>query len=86
MTTFILAITMMGLAMAAMAVGVIFSNRRLHGSCGGSGDDCVCEIEKRRACHAQKKMLAARASRDEVNVVLARGMNAPVDTAARPEV
>ena len=85
MTTFFLAITLMGLAMAAMAVGVIFSNRRLHGSCGGSGDDCVCEIEKRRACHAQKKMLAARASRDEVNVLLAQGMVPKVDTAVHLE-
>ena len=40
--------------MAAMAVGVILSNRKLHGSCGGTGKDCVCEIEKRRACHALK--------------------------------
>jgi len=85
MTTFILAIALMGTAMAAMAIGVILSNRRLHGSCGGSGDDCVCEIEKRRACHAQKKMLAARASREEVNVLLAQGMVPPVDTAAHPE-
>ena len=85
MTTFLLAITLMGSAMAAMAVGVIFSNRRLHGSCGGSGDDCVCEIEKRRACHAQKKMLEARASRAEVNVVLAQGMVPQVETAAHLE-
>ena len=85
MTTFLLAITLMGFAMAAMAVGVIFSNRRLHGSCGGSGDDCVCEIEKRRACHAQKKMLAARASRAEVNVVLTQGRVPQVETAVHLE-
>ena len=41
--------------MAAMAVGVILSNRELHGSCGGSDKDCVCEIEKRRACSLLKK-------------------------------
>jgi hypothetical protein len=85
MTTFFLAITLMSFAMAAMAVGVIFSNRRLHGSCGGSGDDCVCEIEKRRACHAQKKMLEARASREQVSVLLAQGMKSQVDTAAHLE-
>ncbi len=46
-----------GFAMTAMAVGVIFSNRALKGSCGGKGgEDCVCEIEKRRACHAAKSM------------------------------
>ena len=89
MATFFLAITLMGFAMAAMAVGVIFSNRRLHGSCGGSGDDCVCEIEKRRACHAKNKMLAARlaakASREDVNALLAQGMTPPESSATRPE-
>lgn len=39
-----------GLAMAAMAVGVIFSDRRLKGSCGGTGLDCSCEEEVRRDC------------------------------------
>ncbi len=47
--------TLFALAMLGMAVGVVLSNRRLHGSCGGTGGDCVCEIEKRRACHALKQ-------------------------------
>ena len=33
----IAAFAVFGLIMAAMAVGVIFSNRRLRGSCGGLG-------------------------------------------------
>ncbi len=34
----------MGLLMAMMAVGVVFGERRLRGSCGGrGGDDCVCD-------------------------------------------
>ena len=77
MATFLVTLTFVGIAMALMAVGVIFSNRRLHGSCGGSGDDCVCEIEKRRACHAKKKMLAAAAERragsEEIQAILAGG-------------
>lgn len=36
--------------MAAMAVGVIFSNRRLAGSCGGRDADCVCEKKTRGEC------------------------------------
>lgn len=44
--------------MAALAVGVIFSDRRLKGSCGGlnnvMGDDCdYCE--KKDQCPAEKK-------------------------------
>ena len=50
MQTILLAILIFGLAMAAMAVGVIFSNRRLKGSCGGTGLDCTCSDEARREC------------------------------------
>lgn len=55
MTVVLLTIGIFAFAMTGMALGVILSNRRLKGSCGGSGEDCVCEIEKRRACHAAKK-------------------------------
>lgn len=57
MTTILVTFGVFGVAMAAMAVGVILSDRKLHGSCGGPGsDDCLCEIEKRRACSAAKHM------------------------------
>ena len=55
MTTFVFTFTMMAGAMVAMAVGVIFSNRELQGSCGGSGaEDCVCSIEERKKCSLLK--------------------------------
>ena len=50
METFLITALIFGLAMAAMAVGVIFSNRRLQGSCGGTGRDCSCSAEARREC------------------------------------
>ena len=39
-------------AVAAMALGVMFTGRRLQGSCGGvGGADCICDREGRpREC------------------------------------
>ena len=50
MQTFLVTALFIALAMAAMAVGVIFSNRELKGSCGGTGRDCTCSAEARRDC------------------------------------
>lgn len=48
---------LMGIAMFGMALGVVFSDKRLKGSCGGPGSsDCVCDIEKRRACARLKAL------------------------------
>ncbi|RLU01470.1 (Na+)-NQR maturation NqrM [Ketobacter sp.] len=47
MTTFFIALVFFGLVIAAMAVGVIFSNKPIQGSCGGLnniGLDGDCEI------------------------------------------
>jgi hypothetical protein len=49
MTIFFLSVLVVGLAMLIMAVGVIFSNRCLRGSCGGEkifdseGKELVCD-------------------------------------------
>ena len=49
--TLVVTFGLIGGLMAAMAVGVIFSNRRLHGSCGGPGGaDCVCSKAEQLAC------------------------------------
>jgi hypothetical protein len=50
MQTFLATALIFGLAMVAMAVGVIFSDRRLKGSCGGTGRECSCSEEVRRDC------------------------------------
>ena len=47
MTTFLAALVFFALVIAAMAVGVIFSNKPIQGSCGGLnniGLDGDCEI------------------------------------------
>lgn len=50
MQTFLATAVVFALAMIAMAVGVIFSDRRLRGSCGGTGLDCTCSPEAQRDC------------------------------------
>ena len=50
MQTFLATALIFCIAMAAMAVGVIFSNRTLKGSCGGTGLNCSCSEEARREC------------------------------------
>lgn len=50
MQTFLFTALIFVVAMAAMAVGVIFSGRTLKGSCGGTGRDCACSEAERREC------------------------------------
>ena len=59
MKTILAAILVFAVAMAAMAVGVIFSNRRLQGSCGGTGRDCTCDETTRNDCELKKRAEAA---------------------------
>ncbi len=55
MLTFIATLIFFGIIVAAMAVGVIFSNRQLKGSCGGTGQGCPCTLAERRACLRRKE-------------------------------
>lgn len=71
MATFILTFTLLVLVMLGMAVGVIFMNKRITGSCGGlnaigDSDEClVCHKEidpnsplrERLECPRARKML-----------------------------
>ncbi len=41
--TILLTIGIIATLMAGMAVGVIFANKPLRGSCGGTGSACACE-------------------------------------------
>ncbi|MDH4017171.1 MAG: hypothetical protein OEV20_07525 [Actinomycetota bacterium] len=59
MQTILAAIAVFAIVMLAMAVGVIFSNRRLRGSCGGTGRDCTCDDTTRKDCELKKAAEAA---------------------------
>ncbi|HET8939578.1 MAG TPA: hypothetical protein VFN67_39335 [Polyangiales bacterium] len=57
MSTFIATFVVLAFLMASMALGVVFSGRRLRGSCGGvPNTDCSCNMSERRAC--QRKAAA----------------------------
>ena len=58
MLTVMLAMGLVGTAMFLMAVGVVFSDKVLRGSCGGAGSDCVCTDEEQQACKAEKRLAA----------------------------
>lgn len=50
-----LTVGLVAVLMVGMAVGVIFSNRRLAGSCGGADADCLCEKRERGECPHDKE-------------------------------
>ena len=54
MSTFLGTLLVFGIAMAAMAAGVMLTGRSLKGSCGGVGTGCPCSDEERRACAAKR--------------------------------
>lgn len=51
MLIFFVTLSIFVIAVAAMAIGVLVTGRRLSGSCGGTnGAACVCSAERRARC------------------------------------
>ncbi len=53
METILLTVLVIAAAMGAMGLGVIFSQRPLKGSCGGTGQACACSRLERMRCSAR---------------------------------
>lgn len=61
MQIILLTIGIMAALMGGMAIGVIFSNKPLRGSCGGIGGSCACEeAGKPGACKVEAGSEAAK--------------------------
>ncbi len=57
MIEFIIAILILLFCIAAMSIGVIFSNKSLKGSCGNSADNpCTCTLVEKLNCN--KKIIS----------------------------
>ena len=54
MSTFVGTLLVVGLVMAAMAVGLA-AGRTLKGSCGGQGGKCPCTPEEKRVCELKRR-------------------------------
>ena len=67
--TFLITFIVLVVVILAMAVGVIFSNKELKGSCGGlgkvMGEDCMF-CEKKEECDELKKHLESLVNSVEV--------------------
>jgi hypothetical protein len=59
MQTFVATFLLFGIVVGAMAIGVIFSNRKLKGSCGFSAEDCACDRAKQARCTRRQQQNAA---------------------------
>ena len=59
MATFVAALAVFGLAVLAMALGVLVQGKRLKGSCGGTGESCQCSPLSARHCPLRREREAA---------------------------
>ena len=69
MATFVAAFAVFGLAVLGMALGLLLQGRRLRGSCGRTGEACLCSPLAARHCALRRE----RAERDARTAELEAG-------------
>ena len=60
MTTLLASMAVFGLAVFAMALGVVVQGRQLTGSCGATGESCHCSPLAARHCRLRQEREATR--------------------------
>tara|TARA_B100000029_G_C16851206_1_gene695617 strand:- start:97 stop:273 length:177 start_codon:yes stop_codon:yes gene_type:complete len=51
MTTVLITFLVIFIAIFIMAIGLIFNNKELKGSCGGISEDCSCSAIEKKLCN-----------------------------------
>ena len=70
MVLFLITFLVMAIVVLAMSVGVIFSNRRINGSCGGLsalGIERVCDCPE--PCAKRRREMADHRGQDDASVI-----------------
>jgi hypothetical protein len=62
MATFVAAFAVFALAVGAMALGLLLQGRRLRGTCGRSGEACLCSPLAARSCALRREREEAGAA------------------------
>ncbi len=62
MATYLAAVVVFGGAVLALAIGLVVQGRRLRGSCGRTGESCLCSPLAARHCALRRQREAQRAT------------------------
>jgi len=58
--SFLAGLVVFGLAVTGLATGLLLQGRRLRGSCGRTGEDCLCSPLAARRCALRREREARR--------------------------
>ena len=65
MTLFLITFAILAIIVALMSVGVMFGRNAIKGSCGGTGNDCVCVQKCEKRLKLEAEAMAGQIEADE---------------------